>query len=109
MRPDRICIGEVRGQELVPMLQALNTGHRGATTLHANSLEQVPERLLSIATQQGISKSTLNRLVASAFDWVIALQSVQGKRSISGIGKFQISNHELQVASQLRTRKLQLA
>ena len=37
MRPDGICIGEVRGQELIPMLQALNTGHRGATTLHANS------------------------------------------------------------------------
>ena len=109
MRPDRICVGEVRGQELVPMLQALNTGHRGATTLHANSLEQVPERLLAIATQQGISETTLSRLVASAFDWVIALHSVQGKRAIAGIGKFQISNQQLQVISQLRTRKLQLA
>jgi pilus assembly protein CpaF len=109
MRPDRICIGEVRGEELVPMLQALNTGHRGATTLHANSLEQVPERLLSIAAQQQINETTLSRLVASAFDWVIALGVEQGARRISGIGKFEVSNDKLLVVSQLRSRKLQLA
>ena len=109
MRPDRICIGEVRGEELFPMLQALNTGHRGATTLHANSLEQVPERLLSIAAQQQIKETTLSRLVASAFDWVIALSVEQGARRISGIGKFEVSNDKLLVVSQLRSRKLQLA
>lgn len=109
MRPDRICIGEVRGEELVPMLQALNTGHRGATTLHANSLAQVPERLLSIATQQGISESTLSRLAASAFEWVISLGVNNGVRRITGIGKFAIINHELQVISSLRSRNLQLA
>jgi pilus assembly protein CpaF len=109
MRPDRICIGEVRGQELVPMLQALNTGHRGATTLHANSLEKVPERLLSIAMQQGMENQTLSRLVASAFEWVIALNKTPGRRAVSGIGKFEIIDDKLQVVSQLRTRKLQLA
>jgi pilus assembly protein CpaF len=109
MRPDRICIGEVRGQELIPMLQALNTGHRGATTLHANSLEQVPERLLSIAMQHGMDEKTLSRLVVSAFDWVIALSKDSGKRAVSGIGKFQIVDDKLQVVSSLRTRKLQLA
>jgi pilus assembly protein CpaF len=109
MRPDRICIGEVRGPELIAMLQALNTGHRGATTLHANCLEQVPERLLSIAMQQGIDEPTLSRLVASAFDWVIALGKQAGKRSVSGIGKFKVVDGKLQVVSQLRTRKLQLA
>ena len=109
MRPDRICIGEVRGPELIPMLQALNTGHRGATTLHANSLEQVPERLLSIAMQHGMGDKTLSRLVASAFDWVIALEKQSGKKAISGIGKFEIADSKLQVVSQLRTRKLQLA
>jgi pilus assembly protein CpaF len=91
------------------MLQALNTGHRGATTLHANSLEQVPERLLSIAMQEGMSQSTLSRLVASAFDWVIALSKHSGQRAISGIGKFEIVDNKLQVVSSLRTRNLQLA
>jgi pilus assembly protein CpaF len=109
MRPDRICIGEVRGPELAPMLQALNTGHCGATTLHANSLEQVPERLLSIAMQQGMSQSTLSRLAASAFDWVIALSKDSGQRVVSGIGKFRIVDDKLQVVSTLRARKLQLA
>lgn len=109
MRPDRICIGEVRGKELLPMLQALNTGHRGATTLHANLLEQVPERLLSIAIQQGISEQSLAPLVASAFDWVIALGKVSGKRSVLGIGRFEIIDQKLQIVSQLGTRKLLLA
>jgi pilus assembly protein CpaF len=91
------------------MLQALNTGHRGATTLHANSLEQVPERLLSIALQQGMGEGTLSLLAASAFDWVIALSKHSGQRTISGIGKFEIVDNKLQVVPTLRTRKLQLA
>ena len=93
----------------MPMLQALNTGHRGATTLHSNSLEQVPERLLSIATQQGMNESTLSRLAASAFDWVISLDFAQGTRAVAGVGKFQIVDDKLVVVSQLRSRKLQLA
>lgn len=109
MRPDRICIGEVRGQELVPMLQALNTGHRGATTLHANSLEQIPERLLSIATEQGISEKLLAKLVAAAFDWVIYLSKEGGSRKVSGIGRFELVENQLQVIPSFRARKLQLA
>jgi pilus assembly protein CpaF len=109
MRPDRICIGEVRGKELISMLQALNTGHRGATTLHANSLEQVPERLISIASAQGLSTKALSRLVPSAFDYVIALVASGGKRKVSGIGRFSVRENELRVDSILRTRKLALA
>jgi pilus assembly protein CpaF len=109
MRPDRICIGEVRGKELLPMLQALNTGHRGATTLHANSLQQVPERILSIASLLDVSEISVARLTRSAFDWVIALKIHQGQRSIAGIGKFEIVDGELQVLPQLRLRKLALA
>ena len=109
MRPDRICIGEVRGKELISMLQALNTGHRGATTLHANSLEQVPERLISIASSQGLSTKALSRLVPSAFDYVIALVASGGKRKVSGIGRFSVRENELRVDSILRTRKLALA
>jgi Flp pilus assembly CpaF family ATPase len=72
-------------------------------------LEQVPERLISIAAQQQINEATLSRLVASAFDWVIALSAEQGTRKIAGIGKFETVNEKLLVVSQLRTRKLQLA
>jgi hypothetical protein len=48
-------------------------------------------------------------LVASAFDWVIALSAQHGKRKIAGIGKFETDNDKLLVVSQLRSRKLQLA
>ena len=109
MRPDRICIGEVRGAELVPMLQALNTGHRGSTTLHANCLEQVPERLISIASSQNLEIGALSRLAAAAFQWVISVAQEDGTRKVSGIGKFAFIDNQLQVVSQLRTRKLALA
>jgi pilus assembly protein CpaF len=97
MRPDRLVVGEVRGSELISMLQALNTGHRGATTIHANSLEVIPERLLAIASSTGISDNSLARLVAAAFDWVIALEVRGNQRMIAGIGKFKISGGVLEI------------
>ncbi len=49
MRPDRLVIGECRGSEVVPMLQAMNTGHDGSlTTLHANSAAEALKRLESL-------------------------------------------------------------
>lgn len=109
MRPDRICVGEVRGKELISMLQALNTGHRGATTLHANSLQQVPERLISIASQHGLGAKSLARLTVSAFDYVIFVSVLSGRRKISGIGKFTVRDGQLQVDSLVNLRKLALA
>jgi len=109
MRPDRICVGEVRGGELISMLQALNTGHRGATTIHANSFQQVPERLISIASQYGLGAKALARLTVSAFDYVIFVSISSGKRKVSGIGKFTVRDNELCVDSLFSPRKLALA
>jgi pilus assembly protein CpaF len=85
MRPDRIVVGEVRGLELMAMLQALNTGHRGATTIHANNLFQVPERLSTIKADLAISDMAFFKMIAAAFDWVIALEAKAGteKQSLS--------------------------
>ena len=109
MRPDRIVIGEVRGEELITMLQALNTGHRGATTLHANSLTQVPERLLAIASSLSISETTLARLTVSAFEWVIALGFDSGKRKVLGVGRPVNSELGLEIAKVPSARRLALA
>jgi pilus assembly protein CpaF len=109
MRPDRLVIGEVRGPELLAMLQALNTGHRGASTIHAKSLFKIPERLLSIAATANIKAETFARLVASCFDWAIALDNKLGQRSISGIGKFQIQSGSLEVVEYKAPAKLALA
>lgn len=100
MRPDRLVVGEVRGLEIIDMLQALNTGHRGATTIHANSLKKVPERLYSIAAIANLSDRALARLTKSAFDWVIAIEQFSGKRKIAGIGKFEIESDLLVVKEQ---------
>jgi pilus assembly protein CpaF len=65
MRPDRIVVGEVRGPEVLDMLQAANTGHRGLmTTLHAGGPEEVPTRLEAMAlTAPGAGLDVVRRLV----------------------------------------------
>jgi pilus assembly protein CpaF len=88
MKPDRIVIGEVRSVELVPMLQALNTGHKGsASTLHANSIEDVPNRLLAIARMAGLDSWVLGHLAHSAIDLLIQL-SPRGRCRVESIGRF---------------------
>lgn len=100
MKPDRIAVGEVRGAELVPMLQALNSGHRGsATTIHANRADDVPARLIGIGLLGGLSPATTAHLAASAFDKVIAL----GNRN-RGINIVNIAGFELTKESKLVTR-----
>ena len=109
MRPDRIVVGEVRGLELMAMLQALNTGHRGATTIHANNLFQVPERLSTIKADLAIADTAFFKMIAAAFDWVIALEAKAGTRSVSGIGKFAIEAGGLVVNDYQPRQKLALA
>jgi pilus assembly protein CpaF len=109
MRPDRIVVGEVRGLELVAMLQALNTGHRGATTIHANNLFQVPERLSTIKADLAISDIAFFKMIASAFEWVIALEAKAGRRAVSGIGKFAVEAGDLVVKEYQPRQKLALA
>lgn len=109
MRPDRLVVGEVRGLELMAMLQALNTGHRGATTIHANNLLQVPERLSTIKADLAISDASFHKMIAAAFDWVISLEARSGCRRVSGIGKFAINDGELVVKEHQPRQKLALA
>ncbi|MFM2384348.1 MAG: hypothetical protein RL166_222 [Actinomycetota bacterium] len=100
MKPDRIVVGEVRGTELVPMLQALNSGHRGsATTIHSNRAEDVPARLIGIGLLGGLSPATTAHLAASAFDRVISLGS-----RLRGINITNISSFELTRESKLVTK-----
>lgn len=56
MRPDRIVVGECRGSEIVDLLRALNSGHRGGmTTLHANQVAAVPSRLVALGLLAGLN------------------------------------------------------
>jgi pilus assembly protein CpaF len=69
MRADRLVVGEFRGAEVVDLLAALNTGHiGGAATVHANSVQDVPARLIALAALGGMSAGVLAAQAASALD-----------------------------------------
>jgi pilus assembly protein CpaF len=98
MRPDRLLVGEVRGAELITMLQALNTGHRGsATTVHANSMQAVPTRLLGIAAASGLDANQVASQIAEAFDFVIHLEAVGEGRRLKSIGRIEFDGEKLEV------------
>ena len=76
MRPDRIIIGEVRGQEALDMLQSMNTGHEGSlTTIHANSPRDALLRLETMVAMANfdIPSEFIRRYVSSALDIVIQI------------------------------------
>jgi pilus assembly protein CpaF len=76
MRPDRIVVGEVRGPEVLDMLQAANTGHRGLmTTLHAGGPDEVPARLEAMAlAAPGAGLDVVRRLVGGGIGAVVHLE-----------------------------------
>jgi pilus assembly protein CpaF len=86
MRPDRIILGEVRGSEVVDMLQAMNTGHDGSlTTIHANSPRDALLRLETLVAIAGlnISSDAVRRYISSAIDIIIQIaRLVDGSRKI---------------------------
>jgi pilus assembly protein CpaF len=95
MSPDRIAVGEVRGPELVTMLDALNTGHSGAgATIHANSLSAVASRLIAIGARAGISARALGLQVIDAFTLVAFVG--RGHR-IEAVGSFALGVGGLEV------------
>ena len=74
MRPDRIVVGEVRGGEVLDMLQAMNTGHDGSlSTVHANSARDALSRLETMIMISGVSipVTALREYISSALDMII--------------------------------------
>lgn len=89
MRPDRIIVGEVRGDEVLDMLQALNTGHDGSmTTMHANSPRDAMARIEALVGMAGVGMepSVVRSLIVSAFDIVIHVtRAANGSREIATV------------------------
>ena len=76
MRPDRIVVGEVRGGEVLDMLQAMNTGHDGSlSTVHANSTRDALSRIETMVLMSGLSlpMRAMRDYISSALDLVIQL------------------------------------
>ena len=91
MRPDRIVVGECRGEEAFDMLQAMNTGHEGSmTTIHANSPRDAMKRLEQMVAMAGMSMSpgSIRSTIASALRIVIQLQRLpDGRRRAMSISE----------------------
>ena len=88
MRPDRIILGECRGEEIADLLRAFNSGHRGGmATLHADNVERVPARLAALGLLAGLEPRALAALAQGAFDVVIHLERTGGHRHIAQIGR----------------------
>ncbi len=96
MRPDRVVLGECRGAEIVDLLRAFNSGHHGGmTTVHADGVNRVPSRLISLGLLAGVSPQALTMLAAGAFDAVVHLERVNGQRRITQIGELRVAHGEL--------------
>ncbi|HEX6895204.1 MAG TPA: CpaF family protein, partial [Bryobacteraceae bacterium] len=105
MRPDRIIIGEVRGEEAFDMLQAMNTGHEGSmTTIHANSPRDALSRLESMIAMgsMNLPEKTVRQQIASAIAIVVqcarlsdGTRKVMSISEITGMDENIISMHEI--------------
>src|ERR1700758_3305713 len=91
MRPDRIIVGEVRGEEALDMLQAMNTGHDGSlTTIHANTPRDALSRLETMVAMSNLNlpDSAIRRQIASAIDLVIQVSRMSdGTRKVVSIAE----------------------
>jgi pilus assembly protein CpaF len=91
MRPDRIIIGEVRGEEAFDMLQAMNTGHEGSmTTIHANTPRDALIRLESMVAMSNLSlpEKTVRQQISSAIAIVVQVSRMSdGTRKVTNISE----------------------
>jgi pilus assembly protein CpaF len=91
MRPDRIIVGEVRGDEALDMLQAMNTGHDGSlTTIHANSTRDALGRLETMVAMCNLNlpEVATRRQIASAIDVVVQVSRLSdGTRKVMSIAE----------------------
>ena len=89
MRPDRIIVGETRGEEVIDMLQAMNTGHDGSmTTIHANNARDAVSRLENMVSMAGIEMplKAMRAQIASAVHLIVQASRLQdGSRRMVSI------------------------
>src|SRR5499433_1403967 len=91
MRPDRIIIGECRGEEAFDMLQAMNTGHeRSMTTVHANTPRDAISRLEQMIGMAGLpmTVASIRGQIAAAIRMIVQLQRLSdGKRKVTSVAE----------------------
>ena len=91
MRPDRIILGECRGEEAFDMLQAMNTGHEGSmATIHANNPREAISRLEQMIGMAGLpmTVASIRSQIANAIQLIVQLQrQSDGRRKVTSIAE----------------------
>jgi pilus assembly protein CpaF len=91
MRPDRVILGECRGEEAFDMLQAMNTGHEGSmATIHANTPRDAISRLEQMLGMTGMPMTvqSIRSQIASAIDIIVQLTRLSdGKRKVTSVAE----------------------
>ena len=106
MKPDRVIVGEIRGDEVLPMLLAMSQGNDGSlSTIHADSSAQVFDRLrlYMSMTEQGFAASQTNMLVANSIDFIIQLRKlddgrtrvIESIREVRGATEHSVDSNEI--------------
>jgi pilus assembly protein CpaF len=99
MRPDRIILGEVRGEEALDMLQAMNTGHDGSiTTIHANNPRDAIARIETMAMMGSVSlpEKAIRAQIASAVDLIVQVSRMSdGTRRVTHISEITGTSGEV--------------
>lgn len=109
MRPSRLIVGEVRGKEAIDMLQSVNVGHCGMTTIHANSIRDVVSRLETLVLMgMEIPIPAVRRQISAGFDLMVHLGRLRdGTRRVLEIAEpIPFTEGEIQFRSLYRFREM---
>jgi pilus assembly protein CpaF len=102
MRPDWLVVGECRGAEVRDLLSALNTGHSGAGTVHANAAASVVARLAALGALAGLTREATFLQASSALDAVVHLERAPEGRRVASIAVVTQGPDGLTVTDALR-------
>ncbi len=91
MKPDRLVVGEIRGEEIVTAMLANNSGHSGASTVHCGSWHEVPVRLEALGALAGMTAKTLATHATTAFDDVYFVEVREGCRRVAAHAGLSVS------------------
>ena len=109
MRPTRLIVGEVRGKEAIDMLQSVNVGHCGMTTIHANSIRDVVSRLETLVLMgMEIPIPAVRRQISAGFDLMVHLGRLRDRtRRVLEIAEpLPFTEGEIQFRSLYRFREM---
>ena len=92
LRPDRLVVGEVRGDEALDLVNAMNTGHAGSmSTVHANSPDHALWRIetLALSGKRRVSETAVRRQVRDTIRHAVQITRRQGRRQITHVGRIE--------------------